>query len=381
MRISIVNSLYAPYKIGGAEVSVQILAETLVEHGHQVQIICLNKENNIKKDVINGVDVCYIPLRNIYWPYDSSSHSKFSRFIWHLIDQYNPIMAYLVGKQLKEFNPDVVHTNNLTGFSISIWDVVKKMDLKLIHTARDYYLLHPNCTLFKNGKNMSINCFSVRFWSFFKKIKSRKVDIFVGISHFMTDIHKSSYFSYGSKFCTVYNPVKKINIKTNLNKLNTKTVGFIGRLSKDKGFDQFCDIADSFKDKEISINFIAAGRFGNDNDGEYLKEKAIGSGIKLLGFSSLESFLSQVDAVVLPIKWREPFGRTVVECSYHVPVFTSPMGGVKELMKNGRNIYDISEFCNVKNIFSDCGDVFDEHDAKMFDKDFCSGEYESIYKM
>ena len=65
----IVNTLYYPYQIGGAEVSVQLLAEELVRKGHQVRVVCIHKENNKKIANINDVEVVYLPLKNIYWPF------------------------------------------------------------------------------------------------------------------------------------------------------------------------------------------------------------------------------------------------------------------------------------------------------------------------
>ncbi|GAB7213575.1 glycosyltransferase [Dickeya ananatis] len=70
MRILIINTLYHPYKVGGAEVSVQLMAEALVQRHHQVQVLCLTPEKQRSETVINGVAVCYVPLANDYWPFD-----------------------------------------------------------------------------------------------------------------------------------------------------------------------------------------------------------------------------------------------------------------------------------------------------------------------
>lgn len=343
MRILIINTLYHPYKIGGAEVSVQLLAEGLINEGHSVRVLSLHDGNVIKEDTVNGVEVCYLPLKNIYWPYSHRKNPMIKRLVWHLIDQYNPFMANMVGKEIDKFVPDIVHTNNLAGFSVSVWDTIKKRNIKLIHTARDYYLFHPNCTLFSNGKNTNIDSISVRLWSFFKKIKSSKVDHFVGISNFISDLHQSNGFSNNADFSTIYNPVPKLEVVKEVRKSDVICIGFIGRLSVEKGFDEFCTIASRLKRKHNNSRFIAAGRLDESKEGNILRKQALDLGIELLGFTTLESFLTQVDAVILPTKWREPFGRTVVECSYHVPVFTNPQGGVKELMLNIDNVKDITQ--------------------------------------
>ena len=374
MKISIVNTLYTPYKIGGAEVSVQILAESLVEKGHNVQVICLTDKKDIWFDNINNVEVCYIPLANVYWPYGKTKNPSWKRLLWHLIDQYNPVMAKNVEKQIKLFNPDVVHTNNLAGFSVSIWDVVKKLNIKLVHTSRDYYLFHPNCTLFSKGVNVDPDSLPVKLWSWFKKIKSSKVDHFVGISDFVTDLHKSKGFCKTAKFDTIYNPVPKPKVDKIPRIGETLRVGFIGRLSVEKGFDEFCNIASQIRNNKNNIQFLAAGRFEDSAQGKLLAQRAKDSAVQLLGFTALESFLAQIDAVVLPIKWREPFGRTVIECSYHVPVFTNPTGGVSELMTKNDSIINISEFYN-SNILN----IKINSDDKIFRPSSCCSHYLKVY--
>ncbi|UAA16046.1 glycosyltransferase [Klebsiella quasipneumoniae] len=69
MKILIINTLYYPQKVGGAEISVQLLAESLVNMGHQVRVISLIDDETLRNDVVNGVSCGYYPMPNIYWPY------------------------------------------------------------------------------------------------------------------------------------------------------------------------------------------------------------------------------------------------------------------------------------------------------------------------
>lgn len=340
MKILIVNTLYSPYQIGGAEVSVQLLAEGLVAQGMTVRVVCLHEGKTRHTDSINGVDVVYLPLRNIYWPFNGVHHLKFSRLLWHLIDLYNPMMKKLIDSELNDFNPDIVHTNNLAGFSVAIWSSVKEHQIKLIHTMRDYYLFHPNSTLFKQGKNIALNNFGVQIWSWIKRKNSKHVDVAVGISQYISTLHQDYGFFNQARQVYIYNPVNKPNFTVREHK--NLRVGFIGRLSADKGFDQFCDIAKKYKNR--GINFIAAGRFGNDKEVDTLKRRATNSGMTLLGFTKLENFLSEVDVVVLPVKWREPFGRTIVECALAGKVvYTNALGGISELLSFFGNVKPMAE--------------------------------------
>lgn len=330
MRIMVVNTLYHPYKIGGAEISVQFLAEELIRKGHQVRVVCLHEHNYKKMDLVNGVEIVYLPIKNIYWPFDDKNKGKLRRLIWHVIDSYNFLMARLISKEINEFNPDVVHTNNIAGFSVSIWSAVKKKNKKLVHTSRDYYLFHPSSTMFLRNRNLEPTEVSVRFWSFIKKIASRKVDGYIGISDFIRAFHVDNGFFRRAVSSYIYNAVEKIKFKEE----NTNEIrfGFIGRLTKDKGFDIYCQLVNVFKERYPRATFIAAGRFIESEDGEELESLARDNGVKLLGFVQVNQFLSEVDIVVLPIKWREPFGRVVLESVLaNKIVLTNSVGGITEL--------------------------------------------------
>jgi glycosyltransferase involved in cell wall biosynthesis len=328
----IVNTLYYPYKFGGAEVSVQLLAEELIRKGHQVRVVCLHSEDKKKKDNVNGVDVIYLPLRNIYWPFGDDTKSKIQRLLWHIIDSYNIFMASSLSNEIDDFNPDVVHTNNIAGFSAAIWRAIKKKKKKLIHTTRDYYLFHPNSTMFSQDKNMDPEEYSVKFWSFGKKLASRYVDTYIGISDFIRKFHVENGFFSNATSDYIYNAVEKISVDDI--KSTEPRFGFIGRLTRDKGFDIYCQLVDRFREQYPNAIFYAAGRFIKSEDGEALEALANQKGVNLLGFIPSEQFLSLVDVVVLPIKWREPFGRVVLESVLaNKIVLTNAVGGVSELEK------------------------------------------------
>jgi glycosyltransferase involved in cell wall biosynthesis len=341
MKVLIFNTLYYPHKVGGAEVSVQLLAEGLVKKGHEVRVVCLHPGKMRKQDRINNVDVVYLPLKNIYWPFDKTRKSKLKKLLWHVIDTANIFMVKSVDSELADFNPDLVHTNNISGFSVLLWRVVKNRNVKLIHTARDYYLFHPNSTLFKKGKNMCVKNYSVRLWSLYKKRYTRYVDGFIGISNYILDLHRKNGFFKKSESTSIYNPVPVPAFKQKEIDSNSISVGFIGRLSEEKGFYEFCDISKKYA--STKFNFIAAGSPNSGSDFSSIQEKAKLCNVSLLGFTRLEDFLSKVDVVIFPIKWQEPFGRSVVECVLaNKIVFSSSVGGLIEL-KEKLPIFDLNQ--------------------------------------
>ncbi|HEJ7991924.1 MAG: glycosyltransferase family 4 protein [Serratia liquefaciens] len=374
MKIVVVNTLYSPYKVGGAEVSVQFLAEELTKRGHEVTVFCLHNKKRIEKNVINGVNVFYFPLKNIYWPFSGQEKGKLIKLIWHVIDMYNPIMKHLVRKELEKIKPHVVHTNNLSGFSVSVWDAVKKEKIKLVHTTRDYYLFHPNSTLFKSGSNVDVKSIGIKALSLAKKIISRKVDAFVGISQYISKLHKSNNFAPKAIHCYIYNPISNIHFHSSESK--KVRVGFIGRLTYDKGFDDYCFLASKYKGTK-EIEFFAAGRFGNDIEGNQLDELASQSEVKTLGFIKVEDFMASIDVVVLPNKWNEPFGRAVAEsANAGKVVYTTLTGGVAEIATLYPNIFPIQDF-SVNYLMTRPG--FNIKPVQEFDIKYISEKYEALY--
>lgn len=380
MRIMILNSLYYPYRVGGAEISVQLLAEQLVKLENEVKVITLHDKKEIKTDFVNGVEVTYLPLKNIYWGFPNTTTSKFKKAIWHFIDCYNFEMKKMVSVQIAQFKPDIVHTNNICGFSVSAWDAVKKAKVKLVHTSRDYYLFHPNSTLFKSGKVMSPSSLSVLFWSWFKKIKSNKVDNYIGISKYITNLHKDCGFFKKATSDFIYNSVTPYVPKKN--ESDKIRIGFIGRLSVEKGFDVYCKVARQYKDVN-ELKFYAAGNFQAGNDSNLLKKDANESSVDVLGYMDLAEFLELVDIVILPLKWNEPFGRTVVECALAGKfVITTSMGAMIELaqiMPNVAIINDIEHELDIFQRYTLHQDLADDV-KQLFDPDNIAKQYINHYK-
>src|ERR1700710_1769757 len=115
MKIAFVNARYAPNEFGGAERIVRILAEGMVERGHQVCAISISHTDEATEGELNGVKTYYVPLANIFKPWTGRRDSA-RRAIWHAIDAYNPVMGWRVGKILDKEKPDLVDVSNLLGF-------------------------------------------------------------------------------------------------------------------------------------------------------------------------------------------------------------------------------------------------------------------------
>lgn len=350
MKILIFNTLYYPYRIGGAEKSVQLLAEGLVGKGYSVTVATLHEKKHIIEDVINGVKIVRFPLRNLYW-LDNHNHSFIKKMIWHLSDIFNVKMYKMIKESFLEDNYDVIHTNNLSGFSVAVWHWAKKKKIPVCHTARDYYLLHPNGTLFKNGKNISTKSLSALPFSFIKKIISSNVKSFVSISKYVEKIHKGNGFFPNAKSYVVYNSNNSVDYVPDFKNKEKITLGFLGRVEEVKGIEFFLNAVSKSKCKEFTI--VIAGK----GDAKYLSElskKYANLEIVFKGTVDIQDFFPEIDYLVVPSLWHEPMGRVVIEAnSYSVPVIGSNRGGIKEIVKNNETgfIFDVDNIDSLIYIF------------------------------
>ncbi|WP_439840028.1 glycosyltransferase [Aeromonas caviae] len=334
-----VNTLYPPYNVGGAEKSVCLLANSVRYLNNEVYVISLDtkvKRTTVKR-LSNVVNILF-PNRNVFWRWDGEKHGKFKSLLWFLNDSFNVINFFNFVKILERVKPDIVHTNNLAGISVSLWLACKLKRIPIVHTLRDYYLLHPNCTLFdqSNGCTILNPEAAAKILSYSKYLLSSCVDSCVGISSHILERHKNSGFFINSLNEIIPNAIDGLCFNSGeIDKEKNKIVYF-GRLERSKGIEKFIENAIPVLNKKKVLMHVF-GR-GEKQYVDSLKIKFLNSGINIHEHANLDQILNDALAVVVPSIWEEPFGRVVIEAnSYGVPVFARNIGGLSELVVNGVN--------------------------------------------
>ncbi len=346
MKIAIINTLYYPYQVGGAEKSVQLLTEGLLRAGQDVFVISLDKPGELlRHEIINGVKVYRVPLQNLYWPFDNFRRrpNAIFRVIWHCLNIHNKRMGNIVYKILQEEQPDVVHTHNLIGFSTVIWSVAKSLGFPLLHTLRDYSLICPKATMYKKGQNCSAPCRTCNLFSITKRLSSKEVDLVVGISRFILDRHIKFGFFPQSERDFIYNPVSKTSwvLSNRLKNENNFCLGFLGRLDPSKGVEDLIQAVGALQ-KEMPIKLFIAGS-GDNKYEKMLREKVEGLPVKFLGYVVPEDLFRLVHCLVVPSRWHEPFSRVIIEAyAFGIPVIGANRGGIPEIVDEGKTgwLYD-----------------------------------------
>jgi glycosyltransferase involved in cell wall biosynthesis len=334
-----INALYAPMILGGAERSVTLLAEELARSGDEVSVITLHPELEEAVDTLNGVRVYRLPMDNRYWPYGRPRKpNSASRVLWHVGDAWNRQAAERVGRILDQEMPDVVHSNVLAGFSVAVWREVKKRNIRLVHTLRDYYLLCSRSALFRNGETCTHRCAGCKTFTVNRKSASQLVDAVVSISEFVLDCHtQQGYFSQSSS-SVVYNIAGAVKgaTKAGCDRSDPDTVmfGYIGRVEDEKGIQIVLDALQYLSGANWRLRIAGAGR---EAYVLALKEKYTDPRIEWLGFANSSEFYPSIDVTIISSLWPEPMGRTVIETfAAGKSAICAESGGIPEIAKMGK---------------------------------------------
>ena len=346
MRIVLINTLYPPNVVGGAERSVQILAESLADTGQQVSIITLALDGIFKERQYRGVFIYEIPLHNVYIPFRQSP-PFFLKPVWHSIDVYNPWMAWQVRNILKKINPHIVHTHNIAGFSAAVWATSKKLGLPVVHTIRDYYLMCPRTTMFKKEKNCDEICTMCRFFSMTKRQLTRYVDVVTGVSRFAIKRHINHGYFQNTKQFVIYNAnigsiaassslkTKKRSNKAGQPERSIFRFGYLGQLNRCKGVEFLLQSFLSLPSGQAELWIAGRGAMGYE---AHLKNISDGNNnIHWLGFVQPAELLNALDVLVVPSLWHDPAPRVVLEAaSSGIPVIGALRGGIPELIEENK---------------------------------------------
>lgn len=325
MKILLVNSLYYPNEVGGAEKSTREIAEYFASE-YEVTVACTDTMN--RNYQLNGVNIRAFKILNLYNLHEAQKKSIFSKLLWRFIDIYN-IHAYFKFRTfIQDLKPDVIHFNNIAGFSPSIIRACSKISSRKVLTLRDYYLFCSRSSMFKNGKACSSVCWECKCIRLPNKYLTKNIDVVASVSEFVDKIVVSSDYFSVAKREVVYNCVNEPQSRISLeleNKSAFISLGFLGAIRKEKGIKVFVETPmPEYCDR------IVAGRIYPPFSKSYFQ----GHNVRYLGVISKEVFFSQISVLVVPSTWNEPFGRVVIEAfSYGLPVFAFANGGLTELIE------------------------------------------------
>ncbi len=343
MKVLLVNKFL--YTKGGAETYVLKLGELLTNKGHEVEYFGTYNEKNIVGNsvgaYVSDMDFGRGILKNLAAPF---------RII------YSREAYRKIGRVLYDFEPDVVHFNNIQfHLTPSIILAVEKYrkktgkKVKIVYTAHDYQLICSSHGLFDNDIKVCERCLSGNHTHCLrtKCVKNSYAKSFLG----MLDSYFWKYSKAYDRIDTIICPSHFLKAKLDTQKrFANKTVALhnfiqprekgsyskenyvleFGHLSRDKGTLTLLQAAKNMPETE----FLFAGYGAAESEIEKVKNA------KYVGFKTgdeLKALVSRAACSVYPSEWYENCPFSVIESQmYGTPVIASRMGGIPELIKVGK---------------------------------------------
>jgi glycosyltransferase involved in cell wall biosynthesis len=332
MKVLIVNTLYPPHRIGGAEKSVALLAEALVGVGDEVTVATLDDIATPIIEVRNGVTIHRLPIDNIYWPYDpdAPAQPRLKRLHWHARNRWNRAAARRLGTLLDAVRPDIVHCNVITGFGPAIWHAIKRRRLPLVQTLRDYGAMCTRSALFRNGATCTTRCLECRLLTAPAKSLSATVDQLVSNSDYVIHRHHAEGYFPGVPARRIVNIATLAEQPRDAKPPDAPFVfGFIGRIEPEKGVDIVLEAITRVARADWRLRIAGIGA---PDYVAALKARYPDSRIAWLGFSPAGDFYRAIDTLLVASIWPEPLPRTLIEAlSYGLSAICAEAGGIPEI--------------------------------------------------
>jgi len=385
MKILLIDNYH--YYYGGAETVFFNTARILREHGHQVITFSYKRKENIESD------------QEQFFVKPKEEKSRLNGLIEYF---YNSEAKDKLELLINQEKPDLAHAHLFWGgLGVSIFSVLKKYNIPLIHTAHDFRMICPaylfkdgkdqvcekckgkyfyNCTLNKCSKGSLLQSLVMTSEMYFRNKFYHPAENISGII-FVSNFSKQKHLQYEPRFTNIKSIVLYNSVAQNetiREKNNSPYFLFFGRLSREKGILTLINAFLDLPDKKLKI--VGTGILYD----EILEITKDAKNIEVLGYmsgSKLHDMVAGAHFVIIPSEWYENNPMTIIESySLGVPVIGSNIGGIPEIIEDGKTGYIIESHSkdSLKNAVNASSQLTDEQYFKMsnFATDFAKRNFE-----
>lgn len=270
-------------------------------------------------------------------------------------------------KLLNKLNPEntIIHIHGWTkALSSSVFDIAFKMKFKVVNTLHDYFTACPNGGYFDYKKDeicylqpltwkcIKCNCDSRNYgFKLYRLIRqfvqnkivklNDKLEYAISISDLSENVLKHT-LGKNTKITRIYNPIEIDENEEKVDASKNEYYLYVGRISKEKGIDVFCQAI-----TELGYKGIIVG----DGDEKTKLEQQFPN-IEFAGWKNkdeVKSYMKGARALIFPSKWYETAGLTILEAqALGVPALVSNSCAGREFVQDGENGYTFADVKELK---------------------------------
>lgn len=343
----IVNSLYTPFVVGGAEVVTEMLATTLAAQGHRASVVTTcarDRETDVER--LHGVDVYRFFPKNRWWLYErfaaGDRRSAIEKLRWRIADAWNRDAGERFGRILQRLRPDIVHTHNIKGFSPLIWHVAHRSGIPVVHTGHSYELICANGSLLgSGGKSCAAHsrCATCRIHGAWYRAQANAIDVFCSPSAYLLRAHAEAGVAFRRSALVrngVAGPMPPESARSSAEGRPLRFL-YMGQLAPHKGIDTLLDAIVLAKGCDFAVDIAGRG----DAEARVTAIAAVDHRVRFHGFVDgprKEQLLSGADVLIFPSIWVENAPMSIAEAFRHaLPVIGSRIGAIPEFVDPGVN--------------------------------------------
>lgn len=345
MKILLINNRH--FHGGGADIVYFNTAKLLQEYGHEVVFFSLHSENEEESEWSEF----FAPATK-----DGNALQKVKRYC------FNDAAARKLQELIDKEHPDIAHIHLMWGgMTVSILEVLKKNNIPSIHTIHDYRMVCPaytfkdgngkvcerckknafyNCALHKCSKGKFIESTLMTFEMYFRNLCHNPLMLLNGIV-FVSNFSKQKHLDHNCQFSCIQNTVLYNYTNPVLAQSNQKGdyYLFYGRLSHEKGISTLINAFGRMPD--LTLKIVGTGPL--EHELKTLCNEKCYENIQFLGYHSggtLFELVRNAKFVCVPSECYENNPMTIVESySYGVPVIGARIGGIPEIIEEGKTGY------------------------------------------
>ena len=313
-------------------------AQGLKSAGHEVVLITgapCNEEPVLEE----GIKIYRLSPDNLYFYPTGVKHNWLMRLIWHLLDIFNFILAWKIKKILQAEKPDVVHTHNLMGLSFLTPMIIRKLNLKHIHTLHDVQLIDPSGIIWAKEIGRELNGARYLYVRLLRKLFGSPL-VVLSSAQAILDLHQRLGFFKNSVCQVLRNPAEAgewIEKKF----ADTLRFIFVGQIEEHKGMmmlvEAMAQMGREKPDQQWELNFAGEGSWL-----EQLKNR-VGNSSRIyvlgrLNRQEVNLYLQKSDVLVVPSLCYENTPTVIFEgLSNGLIILASDAPGVGELVAPWKN--------------------------------------------